>query len=73
MGIVTYSMLQVLDNVFSIDTFWGVLGQGFFAGIIGIVIAVFILIQIGNPEIISFWRAVKHKFWRKADLVAGGE
>jgi putative peptidoglycan lipid II flippase len=76
MGVVSYFMLALLDNVFDINTFLGIFAQGFLAGIAGIAVWVTVLRLLKNTELDDFWIAVCHKFWKtpiiapeQADLV----
>lgn len=70
MGVVTYGMLQVLDDVFDLNTLVGIFSQGALAGITGIFVGIFILIIMGNEEIHTVGRTLHSRFWKKAKLVA---
>lgn len=69
MGFVSYKFLDVFDELFDIDTFWGIFSQGLFAGIVGIATGVALLVLLRNEEIVEVWRSLHSKFWR-ADAVA---
>lgn len=69
MGAVTYGALNILVLIFRQNTFFGILGQGFFAGVGGITIFVTVLLMVGNEDMIEFMRTIKRKFW-KTDIVA---
>ncbi|MBI5004712.1 MAG: murein biosynthesis integral membrane protein MurJ [Candidatus Lloydbacteria bacterium] len=69
MGFVAYQMLGVLDNFFDVTTFWGILLQGFFAGVAGIIVGVCLLYVLENKEVREIWESFHHKFW-KAKVVA---
>ena len=69
MGAISYLFLNIFDKVFNINTFLGILGQGFFAGIIGIVSCVIILYLLGSEELRETWTALHHKFWRVKTIV----
>ena len=69
MGFVSYEFLNVFDDLFDIDTFWGIFSQGLFAGIVGIATGVMMLVLLGNKEIVEVWKSLHSKFWR-ADTVA---
>lgn len=71
-GFITYQFLNIFDNVFKLETFWGVLGQGFFAGILGIVAGIFILKMMKSTELSEVWQTVHSKFW-KAKIVVPEE
>ncbi len=65
-GVVSYFALGIFDDVFSLSTFWGVLLQGFFAGISGIIAGVVVLQSMKNKEYIAIRDAMSHKFWKRA-------
>jgi putative peptidoglycan lipid II flippase len=66
MGIATYHLLRFFNAVFDINTFWGVLGQGFFAGFVGVILFVVVLHLLGNHEIRVVTRLLKKgTFWTK--------
>ena len=69
LGFVSYQLLEVLDNVFDINTFWGIFSQGFLSGIAGIIAAVLLLKLLGSRELSEVWESFHHKFW-KARTVA---
>jgi len=50
-GFVAFRFLDVFDNIFELETLMGVFLQGLFAGVIGVVFGVFVLILLGNEEI----------------------
>jgi len=50
-GVVSYYALQIFDDLVDITTFWGILSQGFFSGILGIIAGVVLLEVLGNQEI----------------------
>lgn len=49
-GAGAYFGLYMLDGVFNLYTFWGVLGHGFFAGLLGIALGAFGLYLVKSPE-----------------------
>jgi putative peptidoglycan lipid II flippase len=61
MGFVAYRFLVVFSSIFNLDTFLGVFLQGFFAGILGIIAGVFIMVLLGNQEIAEIVYSIKHK------------
>lgn len=63
-GLCTYILLGVFDNIFSINTFWGIFLQGFCSGIVGILIGVSILYFMKNDELLGVLEALRKKFWR---------
>ena len=71
-GALAYVLLGFFDDVFDINTLFGIFFQGFISGIVGIILAVVILILLKNYEIKEVWRTLHHKFW-KARAIAGGQ
>ena len=69
MGYVAFLMLQVLDNVFDLNTLIGIFSQGFLAGVTGIFAAILVLILLKNEEIKTVWKTMHKKIW-KTKLVA---
>ncbi|PIT96991.1 hypothetical protein COT82_00170 [Candidatus Campbellbacteria bacterium CG10_big_fil_rev_8_21_14_0_10_35_52] len=69
MGFVAYGFLTIFKGLFNINTFWGIFSQGLFAGIVGIAVGVFMLIILGNKEVVEVWKSLHSKFW-KADVIA---
>jgi len=64
MGFVAYQFLQVFDDVFDLNTFWGIFSQGFFSGILGIIAGVIMLRILGNKEVVEITRALHTMFWK---------
>ena len=64
MGFVAYQFLNVFDDVFDLNTFWGIFGQGFLSGILGIFAGVLLLKIIGNKEVMEVGKALHTKFWQ---------
>lgn len=73
MGYVAYIGLNIFDNVFNINTFWGIFGQGLISGILGIVAGIIVLKILKNKELESIWRSIKSKNFFKADVVSSGQ
>ncbi len=63
MGFVSYQFLVVFGKMFDLDTFWGVLGQGFFAGIIGIAVGILVLYMMKSKELDEIYKTLRSKFW----------
>ncbi|MBI2109275.1 MAG: murein biosynthesis integral membrane protein MurJ [Parcubacteria group bacterium] len=64
MGFVAYQFLEIFDNVFDINTFWGIFLQGFFSGMLGVVAGILLLKILGNKEIAEVSAALHHRFWK---------
>lgn len=69
MGFVAFVSLQFLDDIFDINTFWGIFGQGLIAGLLGIGVGVLVLVGLNNEEIQTVWQTLHKKIW-KTKLVA---
>lgn len=64
-GYVAYYALDVFDNIFNIQTFWGIFGQGTLAGVIGLCSGYVILRVLKNEQVLQIERALhKKKFWK---------
>lgn len=73
MGYVAYAFLGVFDNFLDINTFWGILGQGFFSGILGICSGYVVLKVLKNEQINQIENALsKKRFW-KTPVIKGGD
>ncbi len=64
MGFATYISLNLLQGIFSLDTFIGVLSQGFIAGIVGIICGIILLALLGSRELKETMSALHRKFWK---------
>lgn len=73
MGYTAYWFLGVFDDVFNINTFWGILGQGFFAGVLGILAGYVILKGLKNPQIKEIEQTIKSKNFWKANVISEGK
>src|SRR3989344_1638601 len=63
-GFVAYEFLEIFGSLFNINRFWGIFGQGFIAGLLGIAAGAAILFLLGNEEIREVWGSLRRKFWR---------
>lgn len=70
MGYVTFLGLNILDDVFDINTFWGIFSQGFFAGAVGICAGSMVLIFLGNEEFKVVVKTFHSKIWKAKLVVA---
>jgi len=64
MAFTAFHFLRIFDNVFDINTFWGILSQGLFSGLIGIAFGIFLLKIFNNKEINEIWKSMHTRFWR---------
>jgi hypothetical protein len=69
MGFVAYLGLNLFAPLFNEDTLVGIFFQGFFAGILGIIAGVIILILLKSKELSEARNTIHKKFW-KAKIVA---
>lgn len=63
-GLVTYILLTWLGRIFDLNTFVGIFGQGFIAGIIGLAVFALVLHWRRNEELSELIRSIRGKFWR---------
>jgi hypothetical protein len=68
MGLATYLGLNIFDNIFNINTLFGIFMQGFLSGIIGIMVGILILKLLKNQEIEEIWKTLHHKIWKAKPL-----
>ncbi len=71
MGFVAHQFLDLFDNVFDINTFWGIFAQGFFSGTLGIIAGITLLVLLGNREIKEIKGSLLRRFWKTQTV--GGE
>lgn len=63
-GLVSYNLLNVLDNIFDINTFFGIFMQGLLAGVGGLIAGTLMLVVMKSPEGREIWHALHNKFWK---------
>lgn len=68
MGVLIYFLLNVLDDVFALDTFAGIFMQGFISGLVGLALLIILLALMKSRELHDMWQALHKKFW-KADVI----
>ncbi|MEZ4114311.1 MAG: lipid II flippase MurJ [Candidatus Paceibacterota bacterium] len=73
MGYVAYSFLNVFNKILDISTFWGVLGQGFFSGVLGICSGYVVLKVLKNEQINQIEETLKRKRFWKTSVTKGGD
>src|SRR3989344_2075805 len=64
MGFIVHWLLDVLGNLFDLNSFWGIFAQGFFAGSIGILCGILLWWVLGSREIREIHTSLRHKFWK---------
>ena len=73
MGFVTYKCLSFFDNIFDINTLYGIFLQGFLSGIIGITSAVLVLHLLKSKELPEIWNTLHQKIWGARVVVPDAE
>lgn len=68
MGFAAYLGLNIFDDVFNLDTVFGIFMQGFLAGILGIIVFIVVLKLLENQEIKEIWKTLHHKIWKAKPL-----
>jgi predicted membrane protein len=63
-GFVAYISLNVLDDVFAIDTLTGIFLQGLTAGVIGTIAGVMVLLLLQSRELFEVWETLKQRISR---------
>lgn len=64
LGFAARQMLNVLDDVFDLNTFFGIFGQGLISGIVGIIVGVLVLRLLHSKELKEASISLHRKFWR---------
>jgi len=64
MGFIAHQMLEILDDVFDIQTFLGIFGQGAVAGVVGIIFGVTTLKLLNSKELEEARKSLHSKFWK---------
>lgn len=72
-GLITYISLNFFASYFDLNKFWGILLQGVFSGIFGIIAGFIILYLFGNKELKKIIITLKMKFWKTKDLVVSSQ
>lgn len=60
-GGLAYLTLNLFSHLFDLNTFWGILGQGLAAGVVGIIAGIGLLWLMGSEELRTIWRTLHHK------------
>lgn len=72
-GYVAYMSLDVFDNFLDITTFSGILGQGFFSGLIGLFSGYVVLKVLKNEQISEIEKVLSIKRFWKTPVVKGSD
>lgn len=73
MGVVSYFLLSVLDGIFDIDTFFGILMQGLLSAVFGGAVWCWALRAAGSLELKEIAGAIKQRFWKTPVIASGPE
>ena len=68
LGIVSYTMLQILAPFLDQETFTGIFLQGLIAGLSGIAAGVLVLMSLGSQELKDMTTTLKHRIWKSTPL-----
>lgn len=72
-GFATYGVLTLFTPLGPLKTFWGVLGQGALAGILGSLVVLFVLLMFKNEEARAFVASWKKKLVKPVETPATPE
>jgi len=64
MGYAAFLSLRIFAQIFPLTKVWGVFLQGFFAGIFGLCIGIFVLALLQNKELQEVWNTLHRKIWK---------
>lgn len=73
MGYATFLALRFFNTFLPLTKGINVFLQGFFAGIVGIIVAIIVLVLLKNREIKEVWTTLHHKFWKSNVVVPDQE
>lgn len=60
-GAVTYLGLRYFDDIFDINTFWGIFAQGLLGGLLGIAAGIAVLWLMKSRELAVIWQTLHHR------------
>lgn len=69
LGFVSYKFLDVFDNIFNINTLFGIFMQGLLSGIIGIIAYIVVLKLLRSLELKEIWESIRDKIWEISPVV----
>lgn len=72
MGYVAYQALDIFDNIFDINTFWGIFAQGTLSSLLGIGAGIIVLVLLKNPELRTVWESLRSRKLMKTEVVSSG-
>lgn len=69
MGFVSYQSLSLFAYFLNINTVAGIFLQGLFAGLVGIVVAIFVLVLLKNNELKEIRNALNKRIWKSGVVI----
>jgi len=69
MGFVSYLLLQFFDDIFDINTFFGIFMQGFLSGMIGLIAGILSLKILKNRELSEIESVLRRKLFRTKPIL----
>jgi hypothetical protein len=73
MGVASYLGLNYFDSIFSLETLPGVFFQGFFAGLLGILVGIAVFMGLKSRELNQVAKAFRAKFWKASAIATDPE
>ncbi|MCI0542540.1 hypothetical protein L0Y69_02175 [bacterium] len=70
MALAAHMSLKIFDDIFNLNTFFGIFSQGLLSGLIGIVVGAGFLLLVKNKEMEDIAQALRHKFWRTKPIAS---
>jgi putative peptidoglycan lipid II flippase len=64
MGYIAFLGLRLFAGLFPLTKIWGIFLQGLFAGLLGIMAGIIILLLLKNKELAEVWRVLHNKIWK---------
>lgn len=64
MAAVSYISLNIFDDIFDINTFWGIFSQGALSAVFGFAVWYFTLKSMKSVELEEITKSLRQKFWR---------
>jgi len=68
MGFGAFQSLRIFDDVFDINTLFGIFMQGLTSGLVGIFVGILVLKALRNKELVDVWQVLHKKFWKTTPI-----
>jgi len=72
-GFAAFHALRIFDDIFDVNTFWGIFLQGALSGMVGILVGILILKLMGSTELREISISLRKKFWREKPILPDQE